>query len=69
MGGAPLRGLGIKTSIGHTSTQLLHPLQTFGSNITGMLGVGILGIANTFCSDAIFSSVLEYQFFGVYTPV
>jgi hypothetical protein len=39
MGGAPFCGFGIKTSIGHVSTHLLHPLHMLGSKITGMLGV------------------------------
>ena len=53
IGGVPLRGFGIKTSREHVSTQELHPLHTSGLNITGMLGVVILGIANTVCSDTI----------------
>jgi hypothetical protein len=48
MGGSPLLGLGMKTSIWQTSTHWLQPLQISGLNITGVLGVVILGKALIF---------------------
>jgi hypothetical protein len=50
MGGWPLWGLGMKTSIWQVSTQVLQPMHFPGSMRTGVLGVGILGIAYTFLS-------------------
>jgi hypothetical protein len=45
IGGLPFVGLGMYTSTWHSSTQRLHPLQTFSSKITGVFGVVILGKA------------------------
>jgi hypothetical protein len=45
IGDLPLLGLGIKTSSGHTVTQVLQPLQMSGLKMTGRPGVGRLGVA------------------------
>lgn len=43
MGGLGLFGFGINTSDLHTFTHILHPLQTFSSNSTGLFGVTRFG--------------------------
>jgi hypothetical protein len=43
MGGFFFSGLGIMTSVGHTSTQRLHPLQTSKLKDKTLFGVGGLG--------------------------
>ena len=53
MGHWPFSGLGIKTSEGQRSTQILHPLHISGLKIAGLLGVAILGTANTFMATSI----------------
>jgi hypothetical protein len=45
IGGFPISGLGIKTSTWQTLTQVLHPVQSSGSKITGVFGVVMFGKA------------------------
>ena len=45
IGHKPSSGLGMNTSIGQCSTQVLHPLQISGLKIAGLPGVATLGRA------------------------
>jgi hypothetical protein len=58
IGGLPFSGFGARTSIWHTSTHVLHPLQTFWSNATGLFGVGRFGAIYTFCLFMLVLSVI-----------
>ena len=69
MGGFPFSGQGIKTSTSHTLTHRLHPLQLSGLNVTGELGVHLLGNAYTFFWDTIISSLpFNDSVFHIFQP-
>ena len=57
IGHRPSTGLGMKTSEGQWSTQVLHPLHISGLKTAGLLGVAILVTANTFIASSIEKSV------------
>lgn len=59
MGHRPSTGLGMKTSEGQRSTQILQPLHISGLKIAGLPGVAILGTAKTFIASSIEESVME----------
>ena len=61
MGHRPSSGLGMKTSEGHRSTQILHPLHISGLKIAGLAGVAILGTAKAFIASSIEESAYEVK--------
>jgi hypothetical protein len=56
MGGFFFSGLGIMTSVGHTSTQRLQPLHIVELNFCPLLGVG---------GDKAVSSLTSYKIYGI----